>query len=79
MNITIKRRITALSITALAVAPYSAVIGLHLIAKAQPQSCEDRRNIIVSAKEGASWGIVTTCRAWGFWEVSKRLRRDGEL
>jgi hypothetical protein len=77
MNITtMKRRLTALSLIALAVAPYSAVIGMHLIAKTQPQTCEQSRDLIIGGDRPPSFGTVTKCYAWGWWEVSSTLQRD---
>ena len=78
MQTRLNRRLAGFSFIALAAAPYSAIIGFHLYAKTQPRTCEERRDLIIGGNQPASFGIVTTCRAWGFWEVSKTLRRDGE-
>jgi hypothetical protein len=77
-TLTRRRLATFAIIVAAASAPWAPILGIHFFAQTQPRTCEDRRDIIISAKDGAGWGTVTRCYAWGWWEVSKSYRRDSE-
>jgi hypothetical protein len=79
MRISTRRRLTGFAIIGAAVsAPWVPLVALNAYAQTQPRQCEDRRDIIISAKDGTRWGAVEVCRVWGFWEVSKRYRRESE-
>lgn len=73
-----RRRLTWLALFAAATAPYAAIIGVHLYARTEPTTCEDQRDLIIGGGKPASFGTVTTCYAWGWWQVSKSLRRDDQ-
>ena len=73
-----RRRLTWLGLVLAASAPYAAILGTHLYARTQPRTCEDRRDVIIGGNRPASFGTVTTCYAWGWWQISQSLRRDDE-
>jgi hypothetical protein len=78
MHIRTKQTITMLGVFAAAVAPMGLLCGFHLYAQTQPATCEDHRDLILGGERGAGFGTVTTCYAWGWWQVSKTLRRDDD-
>jgi hypothetical protein len=79
MHTTTRRRLATFAIIiAAASAPWAPLFALHFYARTQPRTCEERRDVIIGGNRPASFGAVTTCYAWGWWEVSKSYRRDSE-